>query len=647
MKKIFKYIGVLLSVALMFSLSACVKEKGNESADLGLGIKVFFPTKVVAGTSVSINGTGLADVTEVVFPDNVVVSNFQIVSDGMIRVVVPEGISSQGGHIIVRSADGEAESRLPLTMGNPVISGYSKQPGESIQGGELLSIFGTDLEFITSVEMLDADGNPAVIPDSRFYRKGTNTVIIIVPKKVFKGTFAGTVSTIDGKTFDMPELSYSPAAEGGHWEKVIKPFWTNNGGPDVSWSSDYRFALEGHDANSECIAELPESIWNRIKTETLYVIVKAKDPQVRVTTGWWDPNFQDNDFVPGSEELTSNEDGTWTLAVNIADNPAFLAVIDERHILITGDRFSLVSLCLMEDEWVNGGEGHMEIVKTTLWKNEDPEGNGAVSWSGTYRFALEGQDSNNECIAEFPEDVWNVIKTETFYLRYSAPDPTQYQVRVTNGWWDTQWMGSDNDVAPWSNAELITDNGDGTFSIEITLGDDPLVATLDEKHLLFTGSGFTPLEIYTAKEEWVGGDDKPKEVDFWVNDDPEGNGAVSWSGTYRFALEGQDSNNECIAEFPADVWEKIKTGTFYIKYTAADPTSYQVRVTNGWWDTQWMGANEDVAPWGHADLITDNGDGTFSIVVNFGDDPLVGTLDEKHLLITGSGFTPLKLYYLK
>jgi hypothetical protein len=34
-------------------------------------------------------------------------------------------------------------------------------------------------------------------------------------------------------------------------------------------------------------------------------------------------------------------------------------------------------------------------------------------------------------------------------------------------------------------------------------------------------------------------------------------------------------------------------------------------------------------------------------VVTFGDDPLVETLDQKHLLITGDGFTPLKLYYLK
>ena len=45
------------------------------------------------------------------------------------------------------------------------------------------------------------------------------------------------------------------------------------------------------------------------------------------------------------------------------------------------------------------------------------------------------------------------------------------------------------------------------------------------------------------------------------------------------------------------------------------------------------------------ELITNNGDGTFEVKVNFGSDPIVGTLDEKHLLITGNGFTPLKLYF--
>ena len=638
MKKIFKYFVLVLSIAMAGAFTACVEEVNPQEEELVLGIKVFSPTKVVPGTQMTINGTCFEGVKEVVFPEGISVTNFKLVGDGMIRVTVPNGIAP--GKIKVRKDGEEAESRLELTVGNPVISGYSKQPGETVNGGELLSIYGKDLEFISSVELLDADGNPSVITDDEFYRKGTSTVMIIIPKKVYEGTFAGKVSTVNGKVFTMPELTYAPAAEEGHWETVKVPVWTNedpatNGA--VSWSGVYRFALEGHDDNSECIAELPQDVWDKLLSETFYIDVEATDPQIRVTNGWWDVNFAD-DFQPGNDLLTDNGDGTWTLEVSLANNPDFVATLEEKHLLFTGDRYTPVMIYFTEEQWVGGGEGHMELQKTSIWLNDDPATNGAVSWSGVYRFSNENASTGEEIYA-IPMDVWEQMKTTTFYIDVEGTDP---QVRVTNGWWDSNYA---DDFQPGN--EKMVDNGDGTWTITVNLADNPdFVASIDEKHLLITGDRFTPLEIYFAEEVWVGGGGggSAKEVVFWEGD---GATAVSWNGVYRFALEGHDDNNECIAEFPEDVWNIIKTGTFYVVYTAPNPEQYQVRITNGWWDTQWLGKDNDIAPWANTELITDNEDGTFTIEITLGDDPLVETLDEKHLLITGDGFTPLKLYYLE
>ena len=44
MKKIFNHFGLMLSVALVGVLAACNPKELEESADLGLGIKTFFPT---------------------------------------------------------------------------------------------------------------------------------------------------------------------------------------------------------------------------------------------------------------------------------------------------------------------------------------------------------------------------------------------------------------------------------------------------------------------------------------------------------------------------------------------------------------------------------------------------------------------------
>ncbi|MBO4756987.1 MAG: IPT/TIG domain-containing protein [Bacteroidales bacterium] len=627
MKKIFKYFGIFLSVAMMGVFTSCNIEEITESADLGLGIKVFFPTKVVAGQPMTINGSGFSDVREIVFPNGVTVSNFEIVSDDMIRVTAPSGIAAAGGNLIVRTADEEAESRLPLTLGSTAISGYSKQEGESIKGGEQLTIYGKDLEFISSVELLDPDGNPLILQDEDFYRKGTSMVIITLPGKVFEGSFAGKVYTFDGREFLMPELAYEPASDGGHWETVKTTIWKNEGGPAVSWSGTYRFALEGHDGNNECIAEIPQDIWNKMMTETFYIDIQATDPQVRVTTGWWDPNWMAGDIQPGNELLTDNGDGTWTVEINLTDNPDFVAALVDRHLLFTGDRYTPVEIYFKEDIWVDGG-GHMEIVKTDIWKNE---GSPAVSWSGTYRFALEGHDFNNECIAEIPQDIWDKMMTETFYIDIQATDP---QVRVTTGWWDPSWKVGD--IQPGN--ELLTDNGDGTWTVAINLTDDPdFVAALIDRHLLFTGDRYTPIEIYFMEEIWVdGGDDQPKEDVFWENG---GSGAVSWNGTYRFALEGHDYNNECIGEFPQDIWDKIKTKTFYLVVESSDP---QVRVTTGWWDPSWKVG--DIQPGN--ELITDNGDGTWTVEINISDDAdFLAALDERHLLFTGDRYIPLKLYF--
>ena len=645
MRHIINYLGALLAVVLIGATFTACSDEDAQSANVGLGIKTFFPTKVVTNQPMTINGSGFNGVTEIEFPGGKKVTDFEIVGNDMIRVNAPSGIAADGGKIIVRTADDEAESHMSLTLGHTYVTGYSKQPGEKATGGELIDVFGSDLEFINSVELLDADGVPQLIEHTDFYRKGTYKLTIRLPKKnIYKGTFVGILHTYDGQSIMMPELAYEPGADEGHWETVKTTIWKNedpDGNGVVNWSGTYRFGLDGHDGNNECIATFPEDVWNTLKTGTFYILYSAPDPtqyQIRVTNGWWDTQWmgKDNDIAPWNmaERIIDNGDGTFYIEVNFGDDP-LVGTLDEKHLLLTGSGYTPLEIYTEEDIWIDGPGGDQEV-KTVIWTGD---GTTAVNWNGVYRFGLDGHDGNNECIATFPEDIWNRLKTETFYVKYTVADPTQYQIRVTNGWWDTQWMGKDNDIAPWNMAERIIDNGDGTFYIEVNLGDDPLVGTLDEKHLLLTGSGYTPLEIYFI--DIIHGGGGGSENVFWEN---SGAGAVSWNGTYRFGLDGHDGNNECITTFPQDIWDKIKTGTFYLQFKP-EAESYQVRITNGWWDTQWLGKDNDFAPWNMADRIIDNGDGTYYIEINFGDDPLVGTLDEKHLLFTGDGYTPLKLYF--
>ena len=123
-----------------------------------------------------------------------------------------------------------------------------------------------------------------------------------------------------------------------------------------------------------------------------------------------------------------------------------------------------------------------------IWENDGSHGDAA--WGGTYRYGLDGHDSKYECIATFPQDVWDKLKSQTFYVKISGSNP---QVRITDGWWTVNLTAAD--IQPGN--ELLADNGDGTWTITVNLsGATDLLALLDDRHLLFTGGGFAVESIY-------------------------------------------------------------------------------------------------------------------------------------------------------
>ena len=515
MKNIFRFFGAFLTFVLTFALTGCVEETLETTADVGLHIKVFFPTKVVEGQPMTINGCGFAEATEIVFPGDVKVTDFQIVSNDMIRVNAPAGIAAEGGNIVVVTPDGEAESPLPLTLGETVISGYSATPEVEVEGGTQMTIYGTDLEFVTRIELVDEDGNPVYVENASFIRKGTSSIIFTVPRKVFEGEIEGKIYTVDGRVFTMPKFIYKPASDGGHWETVEHVIWEN---PDpagigsVSWSGQYRFGLDGTDGNNECVATFPAETWDIIKNGTFILKFEpaADAYQIRATTGWWSFDGDGvNDIHGGDERIVDNGDGTYSLAYTLTEEPlksGIYDLIDQQHLLFTGSGYTPLKLVYTEDVWVGGT---IEIVRTSIWKNDGSVG--AASWSGSpYRFAPEFNSTGEEVYA-VPADTWEKMKTTAFNVDIQ-PGGDWFQIRILDGWW-TVGNNDANDITP--NYEGLVDNGDGTYTFTVDLASNPdLVAVLDAQHLLFAGDGFTILDMYWEEEVIVNGD-TPTEVVLW------------------------------------------------------------------------------------------------------------------------------------
>ena len=137
MKRIISFIlkAAILIQALTFG--ACAPEIAEEAAE-GLVIKSFMPVAVMPGCEMSITGNGFEDVVSVVFPYGIEVTDFKIVTDNLINVIVPSGIVQEGGKLIVVTPDGKAESHVSMRPARPVVK--SLDPGDEIKPGKTLII---------------------------------------------------------------------------------------------------------------------------------------------------------------------------------------------------------------------------------------------------------------------------------------------------------------------------------------------------------------------------------------------------------------------------------------------------------------------------------------------------------------------------
>ena len=394
---------------------------------------------------ITITGENLDLVTSIDFPAVSDVA-FSVANDGKsIAVNVPA--TTVSGTVTMNTASGLTTS-VDITV--PLATVANAETFKDVKVGQTITIKGDKLDRITQV-ILPAIDTPLAKGE---FAQSAKEISFVVPEGMGDGKVVFVQH--ENYSFDAAKIMmYSEAPETVIWAGNFYIGEWNVGMQELAWG--------GFD-------------WTTVKAGQVLTVYLTPDmsagwSQIRVGNGSWAA-------LPGTADVNPLSADDTKFSVTLTQ-----AMIDElvtnNGLVICGAYFTVTKITL-------------SILEEVFWKNG---GEGSISWSSTYRFALQGHDGANECLAEFPQDVWDRIKTGTFYLQFK-PDADWYQIRITNGWWDTQWQGADNDFSPNNMTEQIIANGDGTFYIKITFGNDPIVGTLDEKHLLFTGSGYTPLKLY-------------------------------------------------------------------------------------------------------------------------------------------------------
>ena len=268
--------------------------------------------------------------------------------------------------------------------------------------------------------------------------------------------------------------------------------------------------------------------------------------------------------------------------------------------------------------------------------------------------SIEGNSWGNGSDPEMTlEDEWYVAKNITF-------TEVNLKIRGNNSWADdVKWGTATKDqICELNKAVAVStctefkdanpgENDNPNIYIAAPAGAYDVYFSPEKKEVWVMTPGYKP------------GDETPTPVEpvtegvIWENDGTVG--AAAWSGNpgspYRFAKEGMDGLNECCAQIPAAVWEGMKIAPFCVNVKPApEATWWQIRVVNGWWGEQWPQANPttdggeyDIKP--TTEGVVDNGDGTYTFTVEFGEHSIVPTLDEKHLLFAGDGFIINKIYF--
>jgi hypothetical protein len=629
--KRYRNLSVLAMAALVAAtgFTSCSEDDldTNQYGKGGVNILAFGPMPVTRGATIRLTGTQLNNVKEVLFPEGnqkltpsttFINADFQVKNSQEMDVTIPDQ-SVPGKLCLVTNSGDTIVSASSITFAEEIkVSSYSPT---SVHPGDVVTIKGEYVWNIGQVVFFDH----VAVEAADFLKNTRNEIQVRVPAEAKSGEMAfndgsdgaeneamgnlavdfisvtgvsnptpdfGNTITISGENLDLVtavefpivgEVDYTVTADGKSLQVTV-PMTTVSGTVTLSSAS-------GITATTDIT--VPLAVFESIDPSkdvkagmTLTITGQNLDRIVELTVPGLENTLKKGEFSQSATEIS------FVVPENMTDGKIKM----KQHYNYTIETAAVMM--------------YSESPEQAIWVGEFV----CAGWAGNQDLAWGGFD-------------WTTIAANTvvkFYYKKNNP-----------GNWGCISLRHGQDWAALPDpipGQYDLDEDEGILSV--TFPQNVLDDLIANGGLVITGDNFTLTKVTVPAPV--------SEIVFWKN---AGEGVVSWSGTYRFALEGHDGANECLAEFPQDVWDKIKTGTFYLQYKPEDVNSYQVRFTNGWWDVQWLGKDVDIAPWSMTELITDNGDGTFEIKVNFGSDPIVGTLDEKHLLITGNGFTPLKLYF--
>lgn len=154
---------ILVGFCLMFVFTTCENNDALNTDSLNneaTSLKAFGPNPALRGQKLSFAGTHLDRITKVILPDNIEITDIEVVNDKLIKVLLPQETAT-GIIRLIGPGNLELTAKSELTISEPIeITKMTPQP---VKAGQVLTIEGnyfnliTKLTFTDKVEILGKD----------------------------------------------------------------------------------------------------------------------------------------------------------------------------------------------------------------------------------------------------------------------------------------------------------------------------------------------------------------------------------------------------------------------------------------------------------------------------------------------------------
>lgn len=204
MKILNKLSAVLCMIGLLalgsVSVTSCDDELSTNQYKGGISLNVFGPSPVLRGGEIRFLGSGMNQVTAVVFPGGTEVTEITVVSDTEIRVTVPQ--TAEEGYITLKTPAGDIVTKTKLTYLEPItIESFSPA---SVRPGDELTITGDYLNLMHAV-IFEGTEEDVTVLEEEFIEHTRQTIRVKVPDMAITGRIALSDAAEEG----IPNVMYA------------------------------------------------------------------------------------------------------------------------------------------------------------------------------------------------------------------------------------------------------------------------------------------------------------------------------------------------------------------------------------------------------------------------------------------------------